>query len=771
MSRFSYAIEIALFALLFYFGMSAIDNYREESDIKQELATLNELQQVVSDLRLSTVLTGFNATHHYDNHAQLQLVVGKIGQELKHHSSLSEHITELNHIIARYMQLSTMLKTSMKFATATDVYFNANQPQLRNTGETLLAKLAEFIVQPSSINGRRIERYIQENEPVLASINSEHKQWLMLKQHINFMLDNCSTAHALIAEMQNLPISQVIATTSHTLNKKINDLGQNLAVNLALLLTILFSIIATALGRQAVQLKEKSHLAEEAAKTKSQFLANMSHEIRTPMNGILGLTDLCLKTDLNKVQRQYLEKMRFSASSLMTIINDILDFSKLESDKLHIEHIDYDLHELLGNLRIMLAKSAYDKDLELVFELSPEVPQKLLGDPIRIGQILVNLLSNAIKFTESGHVSLAIKTKTLADHQSVLEFNISDTGIGLSESQQKQLFKRFSQADTSTSRKYGGTGLGLAISKLLTELMSGSISVESTPKQGSTFTVTLPCIPVRNEEKDAETVSGKQALLIAQDTMSSGVTRNILSQLGIETVWASSPAEAQEFVDKQSPDLVIVDSSIDAGEAPAIYDLCSSLKLWPNHVYDLAYYGEPRVFEGLADGDLIHHVFKPFIRAELASALMSDPQPHETVQGGDHAAQEVDTRACEQNRVLLVEDNKINQLIASEMIKETGVTLDLAENGQIALDMIESTSYDLVLMDIQMPVMDGVEATKRLRETYSEERLPIIALTANVLQDEVDHYRSIGVNEHLGKPYQQDELIAVIARYCRPKQA
>jgi two-component system, sensor histidine kinase and response regulator len=409
-------------------------------------------------------------------------------------------------------------------------------------------------------------------------------------------------------------------------------------------------------------LKEAKNIAEEAAEAKADFLANMSHEIRTPMNAIMGMTHLIKKTELNPKQKDYIDKIQKSSQHLLEIINDILDFSKIEAGKFKIEKIDFKLDQVLDNLATLIGEKCSSKGLELIFDLDPELPNSLRGDPLRIGQVLINYANNAVKFTDKGEIIVRIRKEKEFKNNCLVKFEVQDTGIGVTEEQKNKLFQPFQQADTSTTRKYGGTGLGLAISKQLATLMDGEVGVETEVGKGSIFWFTAKLSINRLKEKVYMTS------LNSQD-------RNVLE----------------------------------------------------------------------VDDNLQGYCSINMTEKYLAS-----------IRGA---------------RILLVEDNELNQQVAVELLEDGGLLIDIAENGEIAVKKVSEGSYDIVLMDMQMPVMDGVTATKEIRKNPKYSLLPIVAMTANAMAGDREKCIEAGMNDHIAKPIDPKQLFSIILKWIPAKKS
>ena len=518
--------------------------------------------------------------------------------------------------------------------------------------------------------------------------------------------------------------------------------------------------------------------AEQANQSKSDFLANMSHEIRTPMNAIVGMSYLIQKTDLTPKQENYILKIDSASKALLGIINDILDFSKIEAGKLNIEIIEFELDKVLNDLATLVTLKAQEKDIEVLFSIDKDVPYQLLGDPLRLGQILTNLTTNAIKFTEQGEVILKIRKLKQKNKQVVLEFLVKDTGIGLSEEQVKKLFKKFTQADSSTTRQYGGTGLGLTISKNLIEMMNGEIWVESQLGEGSNFYFTisfrLQDNPQANRQIFTNELKGLNALIVDDNNAALEILEESLNSFFMIVSKASNGADAISMVDSAESthpyDLVIVDWKMPEMTGTQTIEAIKKLpqiKNVPKFIM-LTAYGVESVMQEVERLNVDGFLVKPMNPSILFNTILeifgkdSFKEKLETIPSKHMDASLDSIRGA---KILLTEDNDINQEIATELLEGKGFHVTVACNGKEAVEKVSQFEFDCVLMDIQMPVMDGYLATQEIRSDKRFKSLPIIAMTANAMKTDRDKCINVGMNDHVAKPINPKTLFSTLSKW------
>jgi signal transduction histidine kinase/CheY-like chemotaxis protein/HPt (histidine-containing phosphotransfer) domain-containing protein len=563
-----------------------------------------------------------------------------------------------------------------------------------------------------------------------------------------------------MAMTQPIPVAEPAAALSHTA-KALEDGVRTRTEEL--------TATMTTLEATNLELIKARDAADAASRAKSEFLANMSHEIRTPMNGVLGMAELLLSTELTPRQRHLTENVQRSAVSLLAVINDILDFSKVEAGHLELEELELDVRDVIEDTVELLARSAHVKGLELVTAIPPGVATRLRGDPGRLRQVITNLVGNAIKFTESGHVIVAVSDRGLDDHgRRALQIDVSDTGIGIPPEVLQRLFTAFMQGDGSMSRRYGGTGLGLVIVRKLCRLMHGDVTATSEPGRGSTFSAVVrlapgaPAEPSDADELGDAIVAGRRALIVEPGAPSRAALVDLLRGLGVVCDAAATPEAGAAYLLSGARggtrhDLVFSRAYLacDRAGAPA--------PAWIRLVRD----GDDR--QPTRTGAAIE-LSMPVRRWRLIGALrhvLGAPAPRRTSPSRNRTTFAL--RRMLGLRVLVAEDNLINQEVTVGMLADLGCTAICVSDGKQVLDALAREAFDLVLMDCQMPVMDGFEATRALRrrEASSQARQAIIALTANASAEDREACRTAGMDDFLSKPFQQSELAAMLLRHVR----
>jgi signal transduction histidine kinase/CheY-like chemotaxis protein/NO-binding membrane sensor protein with MHYT domain len=564
---------------------------------------------------------------------------------------------------------------------------------------------------------------------------------------------------AIITIRINTPIINALQEKIASHNKTENEL-RNLTNNLE-------SIVK----ERTIELKQALIIAEDAAKSKGEFLANMSHEIRTPMNGVLGMLQLLAETTLNRDQKDFVKTAHNSAETLLTLLNDILDFSKIEAGAIEIESIDFSLQEAIEDVAALLAESAHKKELELLTLIATNIPYMIKGDPTRIRQILFNLISNAIKFTEKGEILISVKLEKLEDKNCDIRIEVSDTGIGISESNQGKIFEVFKQEDGTTTRRFGGTGLGLAIAKKLTQCMGGDLNVRSSVGAGSTFYFSIKTeisniksVDARNYDELRQT----RVLIVDDNDTNRKILESILASWNINFSSTDSGQGALDLMQKQEDqkppyDLILIDMMM-----PGMNGLEVTRKLRQDNIQTkvimLTSLTNANIQEESKLNGINACIHKPIKKSLLLDTIMATLHD-EIFQNSTSATSPAPIQKHEVDAILVAEDNKINQKVVTSMLKNLGYPFQVANNGQEAVDAFETGKFSLVLMDCQMPIMDGFLATEQLRKNNKTKDITIIAMTANAMEGDRERCITAGMDDYISKPINKASLAETLKKW------